>query len=311
MTRTALAVPLIELQVLAGLAEGKLLSDIASELSVGQPALSKALRSARRRLGIDVVERRGKRLFLSPDGVQLAAAAHRALEQVDAVEELADDMRRGRRGRLRILATHTPGAYLLPPIVARFLRAFPAVNLEMDSTSVVDNWTAPLLSTHDLAVGPRPDNPQDWELEELYRDRLRFVVSRDSPLAELADVSWQDVSNQPLIGPFRRGYWARLLPSLQAEGFVPGPEIGVHGLEGIKQLVGSGDGIGLLFETALRHDSGQGHLAALPLASPALVETFYLIRRPAAPLSPVTAEFRAFLLDEVRKSHPPRPAGAS
>lgn len=297
--------------MLSGLAQGKLLSEIASELSLGQPAISKALSGVRSRLGVDIVERRGKRLFLTPNGSQLAAAAQRALEQVDAVETLADDMRQGRRGDLRILATHTPGAYVLPPVVAHFLKMHPAVNVELDTTSVVDNWTAPLLNTHHLAVGPRPDNPEDWELEELYRDRLVFVVSKDSHLAEQENVSWQDVSNLPLIGPFRRAYWARLLPILQREGFVPGTEIGVHGMEGIKQLVGAGDGIGLLFEAALRHDSSQGNLAVLPLASPALVETFFLIRRRVAPLTPVEAEFRALLLQEVGKLQPAQLNGAS
>src|SRR5581483_4039353 len=72
---------LSELQVLVQLAAGKTLRQTARELHVQEPAISRSLRSAEQRAGFALVERRGRRLYLTASGLELANKARDVTEQ--------------------------------------------------------------------------------------------------------------------------------------------------------------------------------------------------------------------------------------
>ncbi len=57
-----------ELQILVGLAEGHTQVAIGAQLHLDQPTVSKLLHLAERKLGLPLVERRGRRLYLTPVG---------------------------------------------------------------------------------------------------------------------------------------------------------------------------------------------------------------------------------------------------
>lgn len=297
---------LTDLHIFTELLEDRTLVEVGHSLHLGQPAISKALRAAELTAGFPLIEHVGRRVRLTAAGRQVAEQSRKALEAVEGLDQLADDIRKGRRGLLRLLAANTPGTYILPPLIERFLDRYPYVQVELNVTSASTDWARELQSRYDLGVGPRPIGADEWLLEPLYDDRLRFVVSPLSSLAAQDQVDWSDLTGQALIGPLNRPYWMAFVDHLASRGVRPSRLIPVHGLEAIKQLVEAGAGVGLLYEAAVIRELQEGRLAALDLADPELTHVFYLIQPRGAAGSPILDRFRMFLNEEVRSVLPPR-----
>lgn len=99
----------------------------AKALYIAQPSLSQTIRKLERQLGVDLFDRSGRRLTLTPAGESLVASARRisldierAHAEVRAVQDLA-------RGRLELAAAPTLEVDPLPELAARLHRDHPGV----------------------------------------------------------------------------------------------------------------------------------------------------------------------------------------
>ncbi|HEY0580649.1 MAG TPA: LysR family transcriptional regulator, partial [Chloroflexota bacterium] len=174
-----------ELRVLVALANGKTLALAGAELFVSQPTASKLLQSLERKVGVTLTERRGRRLLLTAAGAEIAAGARSVLSDVNDLERAVERMRAGEAGLLRVIATHTPGNYVLPPRLAAFHRTHPAVQIELSIVPNQDFWPLLLGGSHDLGVVPLPLEPvAPWlAADPLYADPVVFFAAAGNPLA--------------------------------------------------------------------------------------------------------------------------------
>jgi len=298
--RTAFS--LMELRILASLAEGRTLANIAQAVCLGQPAVSKTLRAAERKAAIPLVERQGRRLLLTPAGAELAQAAQAVLSQEQWFEQLLADLRGGHAGTLRLLATSTPGNYVLPTVIGAFMQEVPQAQVVLQILGPGHIREVFLSETYDLAVygaAPQTVQPRELLLEPLYDDPVTFFAAPGSPLARRDRVSWEDLRDETLIGPFMEPHWEQIVRQLETRGLAAARVIDLQGPEGVKRLVEAGGGIGVLFGAALRRELAEGRLRALPLAEPPPSRAVCLVRRRHAPLTPIARQFRAFLVGQL------------
>jgi DNA-binding transcriptional LysR family regulator len=104
-------------------------SAAARSLNLTQPAVSLQVREIEERLGLQLVERLGKRAYATAAGEELIEHAHRIGRDVD---DAMDAMRRRREGgltRVRIGTGSALVAYLLPPILRALRRKHPKIEL--------------------------------------------------------------------------------------------------------------------------------------------------------------------------------------
>ena len=105
----------------------------AKELYMTQPSVSQAIVELEKNYGVRLFERLNHRLYLTAAGERLRSYAQHILNLSEqARKELAD---LSRAGTVRIGASLTIGAYLLPELVAGFHRQYP----EIEVFSLVDN----------------------------------------------------------------------------------------------------------------------------------------------------------------------------
>jgi len=129
-----------ELQILVGLAEGHTQVAIGAQLHLDQPTVSKLLHLAERKLGLPLVERRGRRLYLTPVGAELARGAAEVIAQLRSLEQLVATLQAGSGGPVQIVATSTPGAYVLPPLIGEFHRAYPTAKVTLQIVPAQSIW---------------------------------------------------------------------------------------------------------------------------------------------------------------------------
>lgn len=131
-----------ELNVLVRLNDGLTQTEAGAELGLEQPSISKILRSAELRLGLALLQQDGRRSKLTSVGRELARAGAVALRQLHGLDDFVHALRAGRAGVVRVIASSTPGSYVLPPVLARFLQTNPHARVEIEVISMSRLWEA-------------------------------------------------------------------------------------------------------------------------------------------------------------------------
>jgi len=150
-------------------------------LSVGQPAVTKRLRSLDNCFGVTLMQREGRRLELTPAGEKVYAYARLVLDHQTL---LVDDLNALLMGenRLRLVVNFAIGEHLLPELLLSFADAYPEYRIEsrMDYTRRIQTRLATGLA--DLALLEQaPDHP-DIMVQKWLDDELVLVCSPTHPL---------------------------------------------------------------------------------------------------------------------------------
>ena len=104
------------------------------ELGISEPAVSKRVRALEGYLGTKVYEARGGKVRLTPVGQQVLEMSVALFDQMEEFERgLAQEEI---TGTVTVAAEHPVQLYLLPPVVASYMRMFPGVRLELLARTV-------------------------------------------------------------------------------------------------------------------------------------------------------------------------------
>jgi DNA-binding transcriptional LysR family regulator len=103
----------------------------AIELGVSASAISHALRKHEERLGVRLINRTTRSVGLTDAGARLFARISPAFRDIDNALEELNSFRGKPAGTLRINAARQSAQLVLLPIITKFLKAFPDVNVEV------------------------------------------------------------------------------------------------------------------------------------------------------------------------------------
>jgi DNA-binding transcriptional LysR family regulator len=131
-----------DLSVFLAIAQHRSFRKAAVELGVTASALSHALRAIEERLDVRLVNRTTRGVGLTEAGARLFERVRPAFLDIDAALEELDTFRGQPFGKLRINAPRAAAKLVLLPIVARFLREHPAIEVEI----VVDDALVDMVS---------------------------------------------------------------------------------------------------------------------------------------------------------------------
>ncbi|MDH3980138.1 MAG: LysR family transcriptional regulator [Gammaproteobacteria bacterium] len=150
-------------------------------LHIGQPAVTKRLRSLDNCYGVPLMQRQGRRLELTAAGEKVYTYARLALEHQTL---LLDDLKSLRAGhnRLRLEVTSAIGEHMLPDLLLRFSDSYPEYRIEsrMGYSRRIQTRLATGLS--DLALlEQEPDHP-DILVQKWLDDELVLVCGPKHPL---------------------------------------------------------------------------------------------------------------------------------
>jgi DNA-binding transcriptional LysR family regulator len=113
------------------LASAGSLGAAARELGVTTPAVSKHLALMESRIGVLLVNRTTRRMSLTPEGELYLENARRILSDIDGMEELLGVSKATPKGLLRVNATLGFGRSHVAPLISRFVRKHPQVEVQL------------------------------------------------------------------------------------------------------------------------------------------------------------------------------------
>jgi LysR family transcriptional regulator, transcriptional activator for dmlA len=120
-----------DLGFFSALASAGSLSAAARELGITTPAVSKRLALMESRVGVLLVNRTTRRMSLTPEGELYLAHARRILGEIDDMAQLLGVSKATPQGLLRVNATLGFGRSHIAPLISRFVRKHPQVEVQL------------------------------------------------------------------------------------------------------------------------------------------------------------------------------------
>ena len=176
-------------------------SATAQSLYTSQPGISKQIRLLEDELGVEVFARSGKHLTrITPAGEKIIDTAGEILRKVESIKQVAQEFSDERKGSLSIATTHTQARYALPPIIRQFISQYPDVALHMHQGTPIQIAEMAADGSVDFAVATEAlELFNDLVMMPCYRWNRCILVPRDHPLAQVSELTLQDIARFPLV----------------------------------------------------------------------------------------------------------------
>jgi DNA-binding transcriptional LysR family regulator len=149
---------LADLFAFAAVAETLSFRAAARRVGVTPSAISHTMRQLEKRLGVRLLHRTTRSVALTDQGRRLLEHVRPALAQIDGALQALDQERQQPSGRLRIHASGGGAAAVVAPVWNAFLRAYPAVHLEL---KVDDGPVDVVADGFDAAIAVKEQVPMD------------------------------------------------------------------------------------------------------------------------------------------------------
>ncbi|WP_416260302.1 LysR family transcriptional regulator [Gibbsiella quercinecans] len=171
----------------------------AAQLAMSQPSVSKSLALIEQQMGFSLFERYKGKMQPTPEARELYKEALRVHQDRLRFERFVDHLRQYRVGQLRVCATPALALNMLPRAVARFRQAFPDYGVVADMCLNNEIEAAVEGGRYDLGFMVKPGHePEDNRLA-VSRGEMVCVLPEQHPLAQQAEVRWQDISPRELV----------------------------------------------------------------------------------------------------------------
>jgi DNA-binding transcriptional LysR family regulator len=248
-----------QLITFAAVAEHRNISRASVTLHLSQPAVSGQLRQLQDEFGEPLYLRDGRGVRLTPAGEQLASYAARLRDIWRQAHAYRDALRGMERGTLRIGASTTPASYLLPYLIAGFQRRYPEVTLNTaggNTSEIVSGLGSLDIALIEGVAGA--DLPPDTAVHPWREDEIVAIMPRTHALAasgSMQNVSLAQLSAQPLVLREEGSGVRQLVERAFADAGLPMRVVlEIAGVEGVKESVRAGMGIGFVSAMSMRHE---------------------------------------------------------
>lgn len=238
------------------LAVGRLLSvsGAAKEMHVSQPAVSEAIKSLEKELGVNLFHRIRKRLHLTEEGKYY-------LEKVsDVMDDLSSATREviamcGNRKTIRLGIPPMIGVFVFPHVFSGFKQHRPDIDLlltEGGSLGLLQELETERIDLAIVATSPHvPLRPQGVSFQEFGKNEMMYCVSQKHPLAAHKSVPVSKLAHERLL-LFKQNYLQNQLATLllRQAGISPQVILNTNQLFTIVSFIQQNIGASFLFKSA-------------------------------------------------------------
>src|SRR5881397_4062317 len=271
-----------QLAAFVAVVERRSFSQAAEQLGVTQPAVSLQIRSIEKRLGLQLLDRSGRRVEPTDAGRRLYRSALRLLAQEEQLlAELGEEVEGELTGRLELGASTGPGGTVIPVVLCEFQERHPSVHVALtvsDTQRIVEQVARREL---ELGVVGAVRRQRGVVFEPFFRDEVVLAVPRGHRFAGRT-ITLDELRGEPIV-LMQEGAGVRQVieDELRAAGvrlrdLDVRVELGLQ--ESARSAVLAGRGITFISRTAVESDLAAGTIAAARVRGLDPVREIFLAR---------------------------------
>jgi LysR family transcriptional regulator, transcriptional activator of the cysJI operon len=189
----------IRLKVFRSVAHNLSFTAAAKELFISQPAISKHVQELENEYHTQLFNRMGNSITLTPAGELLLRHSEKIAMDYAKMDFEMNALRQKFSGELRIGASTTIAQYVLPEILAAFIKRYPHIQVTTVSGNSRDVEAALLDGKIDIGMVEGLIRLPQIKYNAFMKDELVAIVDKDNPLAGRNEVSLDELRHIPLV----------------------------------------------------------------------------------------------------------------
>ena len=274
-------------------------SRAAEELLLTQPAVTQQIKALEEEFGLPLFDRGGGRISLTPGGKALLPFAERIKTLSDDALRAVAEQSGEQAGELALGASQTISQYLLPSLIASFLKTHPKVHITARSGNSDEMLEALVTRQVHLALVEGPEQRKDIHIEPFLEDHMVLVVPSSHEWAE-NEVELDALREQPLlVREFGSGSRRVIEQALMQAGLKTKDlrvSLELDSTEGLIRGVEAGLGVTFVSRWAVRNQLALGTVKLARIRGLKLARQFSLAYSVGPEPSGLVGAFRGLLL---------------
>lgn len=286
-----------QLQIFLKVAELKSITKASEELFLSQPAVSMQLKKFQDQFSIPLTEVVGRQLYVTEFGEEIAVAAEKILNEVEAINYKTLSRKGQLAGKLKIAIVST-AKYAMPYFLTDFMQKHPGVDLIMDVTNKAEVIKS--LENNEVDFAMVSVLPEHLNLDkiELMQNKL-FLVGGNTINSNQKKITKKIFTKYPIIyrekGSATRAAMENFLSKLD----VPDKKkIELKSNEALKQALIAGLGISIMPLIGLKNELKDNELQIFPFKNLPIKTNWNLIWQKSKNLSPIATAYLKFVNNE-------------
>lgn len=276
----------------------------AQRLHMTQPSVSQQIQVLEKHFGMQLFVRSGRRLRLTDAGAALIPLAREIVSLSKRTEETLESLKGEVHGHLMVGCSTTPGKYVLPPLLAEFLKLHPHVRA---TCNVTQRRTALQMlcdgSVH-LALSSERDVCKDIEYRKFITDPVFLIAPLNHPWAQRSCIRPEELLQADFImreegaGTYNAAHNGLTEIGLSIQQLHTVLTLGNS--EAIGLAVEEGIGVGFV-SRLVEEKLVRGRVACVQVQGLIMQQDIYLARHTRRAASAVQAAFWEFVHDPANK----------
>jgi DNA-binding transcriptional LysR family regulator len=269
-----------QLQAFLAVAETGNFQQAAQRCGVSQSTISRQVQSLEATVGISLFHRQGN-AKLTVGGDRLLIHAKKICQIWSSAEQELLDLQAGKQTELCVARIPSACAYQLPPILQKFSKTYPSVQLRV--TTLGSDRALKVLKDGLIDIAIVMNNPfltasSEMVVEKLYEEKIQLLLAVNHPLCRKESLTWKDLHNVPQA-VFKDGYGLQRLVQDQfnRQGLRLNAALELNSLEAFRGVVKQGSLVALLPETFLVEITHDPDLIVRSLNEPCLTREIVLV----------------------------------
>lgn len=188
-----------QLRVFLAAAETLNFSQAAKRLHMSQPSVTQHIHNLENHFGMQLFIRAGRKLSLTEAGVTLVPLARDLVLSAIRADEMMDTLKEEIHGHLWIACTTTPGKYILPTLMADFLKKYPKVEASISVSNRNDAMRLLNEGKAQIMVSSVFNYHPDLEFHKFISESLVLIVPNNHPWTRRESINLDELRKANLI----------------------------------------------------------------------------------------------------------------
>lgn len=188
-----------QLRIFVTVAQAKSFSRAGEIIGLSQSAVSHSVKELEGQTGVRLLDRTTREVVLTEAGQQLAARLERILDELHSTLREAGRMGQQLSGKVRVAASQTISAHLIPQCIAESHRRYPDIQFVLHDRP--QQWVMESIRQGDVDFGIviDPGAASDLQCESILSEPFFLLCHREHPFAAQDYVPWQALQGAKLV----------------------------------------------------------------------------------------------------------------
>lgn len=188
-----------QLRVFVTVAHARSFSRAGEIVGLSQSAVSHSVKELEQQTGVRLLDRTTREVALTEAGQQLASRLERVLDELHSTLREAGRVGTQLTGKVRIAASQTISAHLIPQCIAESNRCYPEIDFVLHDRP--QQWVLESIRQGEVDFGIviDPGAVNDLQCETILSEPFLLLCRQDHRFARRESIDWHDLQSERLV----------------------------------------------------------------------------------------------------------------